>query len=170
MCTTLLAASEIGEQVMVVGLRASNQHVPFDEHYAFDIVDGEIRYGADIFASVGEVRNYHPDGRRPMSSGPMLEVECSTPGGLSGGPVFDKYGRVFGVLCSSIRGAPPISYVSYLCPAIGQPISPAFLQGRLPEQFCLLDLPSEFCGIHGRELLKVTRDPDSELIAVSLAD
>ena len=161
---------QIGEQIMVVGFRASNQHVPYDEHHAFDIVDGNIRYGSDIFASVGAVRNYHPDGRRPMSSGPMLEVECSTPGGLSGGPVFDIYGRVFGVLCSSINGAPPISYVSCLWPAIGQPITPAFLEGRLPEHFCLLDLPPEICGIEGRELLKITRDPSSELIAVSLAD
>jgi hypothetical protein len=161
---------EIGEQIVVVGVRASNQHVPYDEHYAFDIVDGDIRFGFDVFASVGAVRNYHPDGRSPMSSGPMLEVECLTPGGLSGGPVFDKYGRVVGVLCSSMDGAPPISYVTCLWPTIGQPISPAFLQGSLPEHFCLLDLPPEFCGIDGRELLKITRYPDSELIAVSLAD
>lgn len=161
---------EVSEQIMVVGFRASNQHVPYDQHHAFDIVDGNIRYGSDIFASVGAVRNYHPEGRRPMSSGPMLEVECSSPGGLSGGPVFDKYGRMFGVLCSSIDGAPPISYVSCLWPATGQPISAAFFQGRLPEQFCLLDLPSELCGIDGRESLKIARDPVSGLIAISLAE
>src|SRR5271166_788752 len=38
---------EIGEQIMVVGFRASNQHVPYDEYHAFDIVDGNIRYGSD---------------------------------------------------------------------------------------------------------------------------
>ncbi len=161
---------EIGEQIMVAGFRASNQHVPYDEHYAFEIVDNNIRYGADVFASVGTVRNYHPHGRSPMSSAPMLEVECSTPGGLSGGPVFDKYGRVFGVLCSSIDGEPPISYVTCLWPAFGQPIRPAFFQGYLPEQFCLLDLPPQICWIDGRDLLNVTRDPNSELTAVSLAD
>jgi hypothetical protein len=158
---------EIGEQIMAVGLRASNQHVPYDKHHAFDIVEGILTYGSDVFASVGPVRMYHPDGRRPMSSVPMLEVECATPGGLSGGPVFDKYGRVFGVLCSSMNGEPPVSYLSCLWPALAQPISPASFQGHLPQHFCLLDLSPQICGIEGRERLKITHDPNSEVISVS---
>jgi S1-C subfamily serine protease len=45
---------------------------------------------------------HHLGGRGAMVPNPVIEVACSTPGGLSGGPAFDKHGKVFGILSVSI--------------------------------------------------------------------
>lgn len=44
----------------------------------------------------------YPHGRdRVMLPWPVLEVDCPTWGGMSGGPVFDEHGHLIGLLCSS---------------------------------------------------------------------
>jgi Trypsin-like peptidase domain len=83
----------IGEQVMVAGLQASDEHVPADESMSFTVKEGRIVYGANVRIGVGEVTQYFPNGRGAMPPGPAIEVACSTPGGLSGGPAFDRPGR-----------------------------------------------------------------------------
>jgi Trypsin-like peptidase domain len=95
----------IGEQVMVAGLRASDEHVAADEYMSFTVRGGRIIYGANVRIGVGEVTQHFLDGRGSMPPGPAIEVACSTPGGLSGGPAFDQNGRVVGILSSSLNHA-----------------------------------------------------------------
>jgi hypothetical protein len=99
MLTTRLPG--IGEQVMIVGLRASDQHVPADQSMSFSIKGEHIEYGANVLVAVGEVSEHYLTGRGSMPPGPAIEVACSTPGGLSGGPAFDKNGRLIGILSNS---------------------------------------------------------------------
>jgi hypothetical protein len=68
----------------------------------FPVVGANVKYGADVGIAVGEVTQHHLGGRGAMVPNPVIEVARSTPGGLSGGPAFDKHGKVFGILSVSI--------------------------------------------------------------------
>jgi hypothetical protein len=88
-----------------------------------------------------------------MLPNPVIEVACSTPGGLSGGPAFDKHGKVFGILSVSIDdpdGRGP-SQISMIWPALAITIGPAFLERSMPASFRLLDLDDRLCGIDRRD-------------------
>ena len=75
-----------------------------------------------ILASAGAVSQQYETGRdRVMLPGPCIEVDCSTIGGMSGGPVFDENGFLIGILSSSIDGGP--SYVSLIWMALCTPVS-----------------------------------------------
>jgi hypothetical protein len=53
----------IGEQVMIAGLRASDEHVVADKHMSFTVKDGRVVYGANVRIGVGEVTQHFPNGR-----------------------------------------------------------------------------------------------------------
>jgi hypothetical protein len=156
----------IGEQVMIVGFRASNEHVEADADMAFPNVGGHMRHEAGLRCTVGEVTQHFLEGRGAMAPGPAIAVSCSTPGGLSGGPAFDQYGKVFGILSSSLDhpdGRGP-SLVSMTWPALAVTIKPAFLQHvmpasfGLPASFRLLDLDDRLCGIDRRDVIRSIED------------
>jgi hypothetical protein len=90
----------IGEYVMIAGIRASREHVKADADVSGRWRQRQIRRGRWI--AVGEVTQHHLGGRGAMVPNPVIEVARSTPGGLSGGPAFDKHGKVFGILSVSI--------------------------------------------------------------------
>lgn len=66
---------------------------------------------------LGRVIDCYPNGRDSRLPGPCLAVECSVPGGTSGGPVFDSRGYLVGLLSTSYDGA-EISFVSHIWPAL----------------------------------------------------
>jgi hypothetical protein len=148
----------IGEQVMVAGLRASDEFVPADEYITFSVRGGRIIYGANVRIGVGEVTQYFLDGRGSMPPGPAVEVACSTPGGLSGGPAFDQNGRVVGILSSSLDhadGRGP-SIISLLWPALVAEISPTFLPEQFPANIRLLEFGP--CVIDRRDVIRWSID------------
>jgi hypothetical protein len=164
MITTRLP--RIGEQVMIAGIRASREHVEADADMAFPIVAGNIKYGADIRIAVGEVTEHHLSGRGAMVPSPVIEVACSTPGGLSGGAAFDKHGKVFGILSVSIDdpdGRGP-SQISMIWPGLVVSISPTFLERFMPASFRLLDLDYRLCGIDRRDVIRTSVDAEIGLI------
>jgi hypothetical protein len=57
MITTRLPA--IGEQVLIAGFRASKEQVEADSDMAFPVIDGDIKHGAELRLSVGEVTQHH---------------------------------------------------------------------------------------------------------------
>lgn len=161
MITTRLPG--IGEQVMIAGIRASREHVETDSQMAFPVAGGHIKYGAEVRIGVGEVTEHHLGGRGAMLPNPVIEVACSTPGGLSGGPAFDKHGKVFGILSWSQDhpdGRGP-SQVSLIWPALTAVISPAFLEEHMPKTFRLLDLDYRVCGIDRRDVISTGIDTKS---------
>ena len=155
---------EVGEPVMIAGFRASRENVEADVHMAFPVAEGKIRYGVDLRIGVGEVTQHHLNGRFPGLTSPMIEVDCSTPGGLSGGAAFDKYGRVFGILSASLNhsdGRGP-SHISMVWPALATPITPRFLEHGLPRSFRLLDLDDRLCSIDGRDAIHTSDAGDGQ--------
>ena len=168
--TMTLRLPKIGELVMIAGFRASTEHVAADPDMHFPMLDGVMKYGADVLIGIGEVTQHYLSGRGVMLPGPGIEVACSTPGGLSGGPAFDATGNLIGTLTSSLDhadGRGP-SLVSLLWPALVQPITPAFLPQLLPESFKLLDLDPKLCGIDGRDAIHRAGGPDNGTIWIEI--
>lgn len=153
----------LGERVMIAGLRASDQHIPMDDEMNFAVTDGRVPFGADVRIGVGEVTQHFLSGRGSMLPGSVIEVSCSTPGGLSGGPAFDQHGMVVGVLSTSFDhedGRGP-SYVSLLWPALIRPITPYFMPQLFPAKVRLLD--SQYCYIDRRDVIQCSTDEETGL-------
>jgi hypothetical protein len=161
---------QIGELVMIAGFRASDENVPAEDGKYFPVKDGHLKYGANVRIGVGEVTQHHLNGRGSMPPGPAIEVACSTPGGLSGGPAFDQNGMLVGILSTSIddpdeRGP---SQISLLWPALVQTITPAFLPHLYPGPIRLLDLDPKLCGIHRRDVFHSTSGPETGVIPMEV--
>ena len=75
----------------------------------------------EFMSSIGVVREIH-DWRRDevILPFPCYRVSARFDAGMSGGPVFDEYGSLCGLVCASVDGAhkvgEPISYVTTLWP------------------------------------------------------
>lgn len=73
---------------------------------------------------IGRVEEHFPAGRdSTMMPWRCYQTSISLHGGSSGGPVFDRYGNVFGVNCSSIDGAPDVSFVASVVDLLDLPVS-----------------------------------------------
>lgn len=84
----------IGEQVLIVGFRSVEEPLSMTDRREF---------GIHTRMAVGEVSAVYPTGRdRVLMPFPCVEIRCLTLGGMSGGPAFDRHGRLIGILSSSI--------------------------------------------------------------------
>lgn len=103
---------KVGEPVLALGLIASAPDFPFDP--AAD----DALIAVTGVAATGTVLEFYPRRDRNLP-GPTLRCNFMAPGGMSGGPVFDKDGYVCGIVSASmeIDGAWE-SYVSLHWPAI----------------------------------------------------
>jgi hypothetical protein len=106
----------VGDRVQIVGYRADSATRELDGVRGYSVRGRTL-------VSAGIVRERYPSsgGRdRVMLPWPVLEVECPSWGGMSGGPVFDANGHLIGLLCSSFSTdeGDGVSYVSLLWPAL----------------------------------------------------
>ena len=95
-----------------------------------------------------------------MLPSPTLEVDCPAWGGLSGGPAFDKHGRVVGVLSSSYTGPEDTtgpSYISLLWPALCAEINGGWPAGVIPAHRSLRELEPRLCLIDDPSAISVER-------------
>ena len=112
-------APDVGERVAAFGYRRSRivtsinsqggRHIDLDD---------------EMMASVGIVRERFEFRRdRRMLPFPCYRVGGRFDGGMSGGPVFDEFGSLCGIVCSSFHGpereGEPISHVATLWPLFG---------------------------------------------------
>lgn len=82
---------------------------------------------AKLFASLGkvtEVLPLNPNSTRPW---PLIRVKADWPGGMSGGPVFDKSGNVIGVVSTSATAAHSKDVISSAAICVGAHIQAGFL-------------------------------------------
>jgi hypothetical protein len=101
----------IGEEVFLTGYRAAV--------LGSEIIDGERDFSGYVRCSTGPVTQFFPERRDSvLYPFPVVEVRFSAPGGISGGPVFDAEGRLFGVLSGSFSGPP--AYVSLISHALDE--------------------------------------------------
>ncbi|WP_376959426.1 serine protease [Azospirillum sp. A26] len=85
-------------------------------------------------ATRGQVEELHAGGRdKSMLPFPCFRTSARLDGGMSGGPIIDNFGRVFGVVCSSFGTSDDtdqhISYGSLIGPAMAMTLDVTDVQG-----------------------------------------
>lgn len=107
---------QVGERVAAFGYRRGRAHASRNTagNLHIDIND-------EFMSSVGVVRQIHERGRdNVMLPFPCYQVGARFDAGMSGGPVFDEYGSLCGLVCANVDGShrtgEPISYVTTLWP------------------------------------------------------
>ena len=91
---------------------------------------------------------------------PVLEVDCPTWGGMSGGPVFDDRGNLIGLLCSSfsLDSGDGISYVSLLYPALVVKFQGGWPAAAFQEARTLVEMATKMCAIERPEAVSLVFD------------
>jgi hypothetical protein len=150
----------IGEKILILGFRSE-----------VDTVNGApVKYGngdalgCKVIASIGEVSELYPNGRDScMLPQPCIEVSCETPGGMSGGPAFDKNGRLLGVLSSSVEGEKGPSFVSLMWSALCFKIDTIWPRGLINLPTNLLEMSQAgLVDIEGANAISKSDAPGSE--------
>lgn len=160
MLSTRLPA--IGEELAIVGFEAAQEN--------FQTTDGNFYLEGSVFTATGKVSKQYINGRDKFSiTWPVLEIECPTYGGMSGGPVFDFRGHLIGLACSSINisRTEGTSYISLLWQSLASrfvhPGMPHFYKGDIS----LIDLENRLCRIDNRSAIRteaIVGDPLSQII------
>jgi len=115
---------DIGEPVLALGLIAQASEFPFDPSNG---EGGAI--AIEGLLATGVVEEFYPRRDRSLP-GPTLRCNFKAPGGMSGGPVFDKTGRVIGILSASMEiEGEWVSWVSLHWHAIMFEVQPSWPQG-----------------------------------------
>lgn len=147
----------VGDRVQIVGYRATS---------ASRTVEGKPGYSVEgsTLVSAGVVRERYPtaSGRdRVMLPFPVIEVECASWGGMSGGPVFDEKGHLVGLLCSSftVDEGEGVSYVSLLWPVLTTEFEGGWPAAAFPGKRTLLALAPKICPIEHPEAVRSVTDP-----------
>lgn len=132
----------IGSAVSICGFSASAH-----EFTVGDAIRGRVH------ASVGDVIEHYPIRRDScMLPGPCFAVAVGTPGGLSGGPVFDNTGCLVGILSTSTGETnDDVSFVSAIYPILSRPVLPHWPKGLVKETTTLLEMSPRLCRIEGRD-------------------
>lgn len=108
----------VGDIVLAVGFPQLDLSEVDQEEQAALVTEG-------MYGAYGRIVAIHPEGVSLSNPTPVLEIESDWPGGMSGGPVFNRAGEVIGIVSRSLRagsGQHGIGYAVHLglCPVIEQ--------------------------------------------------
>jgi hypothetical protein len=145
---------KIGDRVQIIGFRANE---------ATRVLDGKQGYSVDakLLVSAGVVKERYPIRRDSvMLPWPVLEVDCPSWGGMSGGPVFDDRGHLIGLLCSSFTqdSDDGVSYVSLVYPALVVKFQGGWPAAAFQEERTLLEMAPKVCAIERPEAVGLVFD------------
>jgi hypothetical protein len=145
--TTRLPA--IGETVVIGGFRAPSSE--------FKYTPPTIEVAAGLRISSGPVTEIFLEGRGTMIPWPAIMVDAPLYGGMSGGPVFDARGGLFGIASRSFDMGPDEEpspmIVALLWPALGTPFPLVMVEAGT--RTSLLDLHGKYLLIERPEAVKV---------------
>lgn len=157
---------QIDERVTIVGVIPTSP--PLDVSMGRDL-EFEMR----VILSQGEVTQHYLGGRdtavMPWSS---IEVNCHAWGSMSGGPVFDKKGRLIGLLSSSLESDDENgpSWVSLLWPVIATEFRggwPTEIRGTAKT---LQEMDPSICVIDGREAVEHIDGPGGRQVRLRILE
>ncbi|MEJ5154511.1 serine protease [Gluconobacter wancherniae] len=126
---------KVDETVMFAGFASSSlEPIPVSDNYLN--MNGSVRVG------IGKVTDVWREGRDSvLMPYPCFAVECLTVGGMSGGPVFDSFGNVIGVLSRSFDNSPDgPSTASCAWAAFQGDVADPWLKGLHPDPATIYDL------------------------------
>jgi hypothetical protein len=120
-------------------------------------IDGiPVAAKGDLYASAGEVVAVYAYRDRVMAPFPMIEIACGSLGAMSGGPAFDQFGHVVGILSSGWRDNEPPSNVAWIIHALMFGADLRWPPGVYTPEAPILELPDELLTIVGRKKVKLT--------------
>lgn len=102
--------SKIGDIVLAVGFPQLDLSEVDQEEQAALITEG-------MYGAYGRIVAIHAEGVSRSNPTPVFEIESDWPGGMSGGPVFNRAGEVIGIVSRSLRaesGQHGIGYAVHL--------------------------------------------------------
>ena len=113
--TLRFAPPKVGDPLWAIGF--NRQEVSFQG-------DHGLTWTRTAAVAVGQVDEVHPLRRdRGLLNWPCARTNARIDGGMSGGPVVDERGHIFGIVCSTLAAAQPdeehASYASLLWPLLG---------------------------------------------------
>lgn len=98
------------------GGKANASEIAFTYAYPNSVVlekdDGDQEIVLNPAFYRGKVIEYYPEQRDRLMNWPCYHVDFHMHAGASGGPVFDRHGRVFGINCRSFQPETDVSFVT----------------------------------------------------------
>jgi len=143
-------APKNGEKLHIVGFRSETL-----------TQDSNPTFSGHMYTSVGTVAAVYPDGRdRVLMPYPVIELNCGSLGGMSGGAAIDEHGFVMGIVSRGFEtadGDGP-TYVSWIINAMARVLEVPWPPGAYKTRVSLLSLDDQTIVIEGREALAGTTD------------
>jgi hypothetical protein len=139
-------APKNGEKIHIVGFRGK----------AIVNKSNEIDYFSNIYTSVGTVTAVYPSGRdKLLMPYPVIEINCGSIGGMSGGVAIDKNGLVVGIISRALDTEDQCgpTYVSWIIKSLTKNIQLSWPSGFYTTPTSLLSMDSRLVFIDKREAL-----------------
>ncbi|MEP6899193.1 MAG: serine protease [Rhodanobacter sp.] len=143
-------APKVGELVTMLGFR-------FPETV---VSDGQMNstMTGHLYAAKGPVINVYPRRHeRPSMPFPVIEVDCGSLGGMSGGALLDGNGFLLGITSrgwETVDGLGP-SYAAWLLGGLNRRVTISWPRGLYQPKSRLLDIDPRLLYLQGREHLKI---------------
>lgn len=142
-------APRVGEVVTMIGFRFTESGQLGSDAYA--IV-------GHMYAVNGAVRNVYPHRRdNSIMPFPVIEVDCGSVGGMSGGALLDGEGLLLGVTSRGLEtddGLGP-TYAAWIIGGLNRRVTISWPKGLYPPNSHLLDLNPRLLRIQGREHIQI---------------
>jgi hypothetical protein len=145
-------APKVGELVTMVGFR-------------FPEIVGTRSPGLSMighmFAAKGPVTNvYHPRRDNSVMTFPVIEVDCGSLGGMSGGALLDNRGFLLGVTSRGWETADGLgpSYAAWLLGGLNRRVTIGWPAGLYPAKQHVLDIDPRLLLLEGRERVEIIDD------------
>jgi hypothetical protein len=133
---------DIGENIVILGFRAEAPVEQLDQK--------SFMATGNVLLCQGEVTARYDKGRdRAVITWPVIEVDCPSLGGMSGGPAFDRDGYLIGLLATSFSGDGETgpSYVSQISPALSMSFEGGWPAPLFQGRRTLLNMDRRLCVI-----------------------
>jgi hypothetical protein len=145
-------APRTGEVVTMIGFRFTEVGQLGSEQYA--IV-------GHMYAAKGPVKNVYPQRRdNLLMPFPVIEIDCGSVGGMSGGALLDENGLLLGVTSRGLETADGLgpTYAAWIIGGLNRRVTIAWPKGLYPLSCHLLDLNPHLLRIEGRDRIKIHDD------------
>ena len=142
-----------GESLLLTGFRASAYSFPVGNQNENKFME----YSGNVLACNGPVTKIYATARDiSMLPWPTIEVDCPSFGAMSGGPVFDCFGKLVGLLSSSYDTGP--SYISMVWPALVTDFEGGWPESVFVGKRSMIQIEPMLCSIDKREALTIQYD------------
>jgi hypothetical protein len=143
-----------GEPILIAGFREEAEH----RHVESGEFSVQTNVG-DTYVARGEVGEIYEDRRDQALPFPAFEVRCGSHGGMSGGAVLDRAGKLLGIITRGWTfpdGEGP-TYATRIIELLNRPIRLTWPPDVYPQREAPVDIDPALLNLEGREMLVQTK-------------